>query len=160
MSRVIGTSRRLRQHLRGNDDGNVMLEFALILPVLCLMLVGMFDLGRFGLQKSAMSQGAREGAQYGILAPTDSAGINTTAQNATGLSGVTATNTLFYECTAGVSVPAGTVCGSGQALKTYLTVSVTKTFSSVLSSGKVSFGTFGTWTAPTSVSASVTMICP
>jgi len=140
----------------------MLIEFALILPVLCLMMVGMFDLGRFGLQKSAMLQGAREGAQYGMLAhqPTDMAAISTTAQNATGLSGVTATPTVFYECTSGVSVPAGTACGGGTALKTYLTVTVTKAFSSVLAAGGASFGSFGQWTAPTSVSASVTMICP
>ena len=146
--------------LAGHDGGNVMIEFALILPVLCLMMVGMFDLGRFGLQKSAMLQGAREGAQYGILAPSDSGNINTTAQNATGLSGVTATNTVFYECTSGVSVPASTVCSGGSAPKTYLTVQVTKTFASVLAAGGASFGAFGRWTAPTSVSASITMICP
>jgi Flp pilus assembly protein TadG len=141
----------------------MMIEFALVLPVLCLMMVGMFDLGRFGLEKSAMLQGAREGAQYGMLAlsaPNFSANVNTTAQNATGLSGVTATNTVFYECTSGVSVPAGTVCSGGSALKTYLTVTVTKSFSSVLAAGGASFGSFGRWTAPTSVSASVTMICP
>ncbi len=147
---------RLRRH----DGGNVMIEFALILPVLCLMMVGMFDLGNFGLQKSAMLQGAREGAQYGILAPADSANINTTAQNATGLSGVTATNRLFYECTSGVSVPSGTVCSGNTPLKTYLTVTVTKAFSSVLAAGGANFGSFGRWTAPTSVSASITMICP
>jgi Flp pilus assembly protein TadG len=139
-----------------------MIEFALILPVLCLMMVGMFDLGRFGLQKSAMLQGAREGAQYGILAhqPTDMAAIGTTAQNATGLSGVTATATVFYECASGVSVPAGTSCGGSTPLKTYLTVQVTKTFTSVLAAGGASFGSFGRWTPPTSVAASVTMICP
>lgn len=151
-----GALRRLRR----DDGANVLIEFALALPLLCLMLVGMLDLGRLGLQKSAMLQGAREGAQFGILAPSESASINTTAQNATGLSGVTATNTVFYECTAGVSVPAGTVCGGGAAPKTYLTVSVTKPFASVLSAGSANFGAFGHWTAPTSVSATVTMICP
>jgi Flp pilus assembly protein TadG len=148
--------RRLRRH----DGGSMMLEFAIVLPLLCLMLVAMLDLGRFALQKSAMLQGAREGAQYGMLAPSDSANINTTAQNATGLTGVTATNTVFYECTSGVSVPAGTVCSGGAAAKTYLRVIVTKAFSSVLSSGSANFGVFGHLSAPTSVSASVTMICP
>ena len=140
--------------------GNMMLEFALVLPVICLMLIGMVDLGRFGLQKSAMLQGAREGAQYGVMVQGDTANTNTTAQNATGLTGVTATSTYFYECTAGVSVPAGTVCSGNTALKTYLTVTVTKAFSSILSSGGVNFGVFGRWTAPTSISATVTMICP
>ena len=157
---MIGAFERLLRQLRRHDGGNMMIEFALALPIFCLMLVGMLDLGRYGLQKSAMLQGAREGAQYGTLAPTDSANINTTAQNATGLTGVTATNTVFYECTSGVSVPANTVCSGGAALKTYVTVTVTRPFSSVVSSGGVNFGVFGSWTAPTSLSASVTMICP
>lgn len=150
----------LLKRLAADRRGNLMIEFALALPILFLLLVGLLDLGRFSLQKSAMLQGAREGAQYGILAPTDSGNINTTAQNATGLSGVTATNTVFYECTSGVSVPASTVCSGGSAPKTYLTVQVTKTFASILAAGGASFGSFGRWTAPTSVAASITMICP
>lgn len=143
-----------------HDGGNVMLEFALVLPVLCLLLVGMLDLGRYALQKSSMLQGAREGAQYGMLAPLDSANINATAQAATGLAGVTATNTVFYECTAGVAVPSGTVCSGGKPPKQYITVSVSKAFSSVIASGGVNFGAFGGFVAPTALSASVTMIVP
>jgi hypothetical protein len=99
-----------------------------------------------------------------LSAPNFSTNVATTAQNATGLSGVTATPTVFYECASGVSVqglpPQGLVCSSGAAPKTYLTVQVTKPFSSVLAAGGANFGAFGRWTAPTSVSASVTMICP
>jgi Flp pilus assembly protein TadG len=142
------------------NDGSMLLEFALVSPLVCLMLIGMADLGRFGLQKSALLQGARAGAQYGIMVQGDTTNTNTTAQNATGLTGVTATSTYFYECTAGVSVPAGTVCGSGQTLKTYLTVTVSKSFASIMASGGVNFGSLGSWTAPTSISATVTMICP
>ncbi len=144
----------------GHDGGNVMLEFALVLPMLCLMLFGMLDLGRYALQKSAMLQGAREGAQYGMLAPLDSANINTTAQNATGLTGVTATNTVFYECTAGVGVPSGTVCSGGKRPKQYVTVIVNKAFTSVVGPAGVNFGSMGSFVAPTSLSASVTMIVP
>jgi Flp pilus assembly protein TadG len=164
---MVGAFGRLLPWFRGHDGGNMLIEFALALPVLCLMMVGMFDLGRFGLEKSAMLQGAREGAQYGIQAlndPNFSTNVSATAQNATGLGGVTATATVFYECTSGVGVsglpPQGTVCGSGAAPKTYLTVQVTKAFASVLAAGGASFGSFGKWTAPTTVSASVTMICP
>ncbi len=96
------TSSRFLRRLAADRRGNLMIEFALVLPILALMLVGLLDLGRFSLDKSAMLQGAREGAQYGILAPDDSANINTTAQNATGLTGVTATNSVFCE-----SAPAG-----------------------------------------------------
>jgi hypothetical protein len=135
--------------------------------VLSLMLIGMIDLGRYGLQRSSMLEGARQGAQYGVLAysglssadPTQSTYINTTAQNATGLSGVAATNSLFCECVAGTSVSCTSTCGTG-TLKHYITVTTTKSFSSVLKNGSISFGAFGSWTAPTSLSASVTMVVP
>ena len=78
-----------------------MLEFALALPILMLLTVGLLDLGSYSLQKSAMLQGARAGAQYGILDYSDAAKVNTTAQNATGLTGVTANTTWFCECVVG-----------------------------------------------------------
>ena len=55
------------RRLRADRRGNFVIEFALALPILFLLLVGLLDLGRFSLEKSAMLQGAREGAQYGIL---------------------------------------------------------------------------------------------
>src|SRR4029077_387936 len=95
------SSRLLR--LAIGDRGNVMIEFALSLPIIFLLMAGLIDLGRFSMQKSAMLQGARQGAQYGIMPNADSTSINTTAQNATGLTGVTATNTVFCECVAGTT---------------------------------------------------------
>lgn len=141
-------------------SGNLMIEFALALPVLALLIVGMADLGSFSLQKSAMLQGAQAGAQYAIIAHSESANINSTAQNATGLSGVTATNTVFCECVAGTTVVCTTTCGSGQTLKRYVTVNTTKSFSSALSVATHSFAGFVSWTPPSTVSASVTMIVP
>lgn len=141
-------------------SGNVMIEFALALPVLALLIVGMADLGSFSLQKSAMLQGAQAGAQYAIIAHAESANINSTAQSATGLSGVTATNTVFCECVAGTTVVCTTTCGSGQTLKRYVTVNMTKSFSSALSVATHSFAGFASWTPPTTVSASVTMVVP
>jgi Flp pilus assembly protein TadG len=161
---------RFLRRLAADRQGNLLIEFALVLPILTLLLVGLLDLGRFGLEKSAMLQGAREGAQYGIFAPDDSGNINTTAQNATGLTGVTATNTVFCECpaAAGTAVTCGgaTPCSGGVARKKYVTVSTTKSFTSVLGPATTSFGMngskgwIGSWTPPTSVSASVTLIVP
>jgi len=138
----------------------LLIEFALALPVLFLLLVGMLDLGRYALQKSAMYQGARAGAQYGIMAYTESSNINATAQSATGLSGVTATNTVFCECVSGTAVACTTTCSSGQTLKRYIRVDLSKSFDTVLSSSALTLGGIGTWTPPTSVTASVTMIVP
>jgi Flp pilus assembly protein TadG len=151
------------QRLAADRGGNVAIEFALALPILTVLLLGLLDLGRFSMQKSAMLQGAQEGANYGIQYPTDTSltgasGTNTTAQNATGLTGVTATSSVFCECTAGQTPPAtcGTPCPGGGSPKKYVSVTTTKAFSAALS---VSSFRLGNWTMPTSVSATVTMIC-
>lgn len=158
-----------RLHLAADRSGNVMMEFALALPFLTLLMVGLLDLGSFGLQKSAMLQGARAGAQYGILVCSDSTvcaaqstNINSTAQGATGLTGVTATNSMFCECVSGttISCDSGTTCSAGVTKKRYVTVNLNKTFSSVLSVATLDFAGFGSWTPPTLVSASMTMIVP
>jgi len=144
----------------GDRRGNVLIEFALALPVLFLLLVGMLDLGRYSLQKSAMLQGAQAGAQYGIVAYTESSNINSTASGATGLTGVTATNNVFCECASGTTVSCSTTCGTGQTLKRYVSVTTTKSFSTVMSSASLTLSGIGTWTPPTTVSATVTMIVP
>lgn len=151
----------LRRHsLAADRSGNVMIEFALTLPVLALLLVGMADLGSFSLQKSALLQGAQAGAQYGIIDPSVAANVNATAQSATGLTGVTATSSVFCECVAGTMVTCTTICDSGQTRRQYITVNTTKSFSSALSVATHAFGGFARWTPPSTVSASVTMIIP
>ena len=150
----------LPRRLVRDGRGNFIIELALVLPIAMLLLVGMFDLGRYGLQRSAMLQGAQAGARYGIVAYNESSNINSTAQTATGLTGVTATNAVFCECVAGTSVSCSTSCGTGQTLKRYVTVTTTKSFSTVLSSSSLSLPRSVTWTPPTSVTASVTMIVP
>lgn len=156
----------MRSIVRGSDSkrltedsgGNIIIEFALALPIIFLLLAGMLDLGRYGLQKSAMLQGAREGAQYGVIAYTDSANINTTAQNATGLTGVTATNSVFCECVSGTTVACTSTCSGGTSPRRYITVTTTRTFTPMVSS--LSFGAFGSWTAPSALSASITLLVP
>jgi Flp pilus assembly protein TadG len=144
------------QRFAADRGGNVAIEFALALPILTVLMLGLLDLGRFSMQKSAMLQGAQEGANYGIQYPTDTSGITSTAQTATGLTGVTASPSVFCECTAGTTVTCGTTCSGGGAPKKYVTVTTNKSFSSALS---VSTFHFGSWTMPNSVSATVTMIC-
>jgi Flp pilus assembly protein TadG len=152
----LGRARRVL----ADSSGNLMIEMAFALPLILLLLIGLFDLGRLGLQKSALLQGARAGAQYGMTAPNETSNINDTAQSATGLTGVTATNNVFCECVSGTPVDCGTTCTGSQTKKTYITVQTTKSFSSVLGLTTVNLGSFAVWTPPTSVSASVTMIVP
>lgn len=156
------------RRLAGERRGNVLIEFTLALPILMLMMVGMLDLGRFSLQKSAILQAAREAAQYGMLAPDDTANIIATAENATGLTAITATSSTFCECSSapGTAVSCAATCTSPAVLKKYVTVTTSSSFSSVWGSTAATFGLngphgwTGAWTPPTSLTAQVTMMVP
>jgi Flp pilus assembly protein TadG len=50
-----------------SSRGQTMVEFALILPILVLLLTGFFDLGRVVLSNDALSHAAREAARYAIV---------------------------------------------------------------------------------------------
>jgi Flp pilus assembly protein TadG len=146
--------------LGADRRGNFLIEFALAMPILFLLLVGLVDLGSYSLQKSSLLQGAREGAQYGMLAPNDTANIQTTAQNATGMTGVSAVAETFCECVSGTHVACDPSCGAG--MKTYVKVTTTRSFVSILGGTSVGgIGSFVTyWAMPASISADVTMIVP
>ena len=52
---------------RDSSRGQTMVEFALVLPILVLLLTGFFDLGRVVLAHDALAHAAREAARYAIV---------------------------------------------------------------------------------------------
>jgi Flp pilus assembly protein TadG len=69
-----------------HERAQALVEFALILPVLVLILMGIIDLGRGIYAYSVVASAAREGAHYGILHPGDTTGISNQAKaNTAGL---------------------------------------------------------------------------
>ncbi len=49
--------------VRGRPKGQGLVEFALIIPIFLLLLVGLIDVGRLVYMNSVLSQAAREGAR-------------------------------------------------------------------------------------------------
>jgi hypothetical protein len=49
------------------DDGQSLVEFALILPVLLLIITGLFDVARATWQENTLAYAAREGTRYAIV---------------------------------------------------------------------------------------------
>jgi len=66
------------------ERGQSMLEFALVLPVLLVVLAGVLDLGRLYFAYVAVTDAAGEGASYAAIHPDDTAEIIARAQDATG----------------------------------------------------------------------------
>jgi len=59
-----------RMSIRG-EKGQSLVEFALVLPVLVLLLVGIIEFSRLLSVWLVVSNGAREGARYGIVGPSE-----------------------------------------------------------------------------------------
>lgn len=54
---------------RGNDRGAVLVEFALVLPLLMVLIMGMITAGRAYDQKLQITHAAREGARFAATVP-------------------------------------------------------------------------------------------
>lgn len=115
-----------------------MIEFAIIAPVLILMLIGVIDVGRYAYYAIVAANAARAGAQYAsqdLSTARDTAGITTAVsqdgQNLTNWTGHILTN---YYCSTNGGVTLGS-CGSGEPAASnvyYVKVSVSGTFTPLI----------------------------
>jgi Flp pilus assembly protein TadG len=58
-----------RSHRANGDSGAVLVEFAITLPLLVMLLLGMFTGGIVLNQKLAIANGVREGSRFGATLP-------------------------------------------------------------------------------------------
>ena len=59
--------------MHNNDDprGQSLVEFALVLPLVLVIMLGLFDLGRVVFINNSLSDGARDGARHASTRPRD-----------------------------------------------------------------------------------------
>jgi len=89
--------------LRSEEQGQAIVEFSLLLPVLLLLILGLFDVARAVWQENTLAYAAREGTRYAIVhgsasespaGPTNTAPISDTVTSAAvGVYGITVTVT-------------------------------------------------------------------
>ena len=82
-----GVSRALKEcpmlaRLR-REHGQDLVEYAIILPILLLLLLGILEFAMIVFSYNTIGDAAREGARYGVIHPTDTAGIDTAARRLT-----------------------------------------------------------------------------
>ena len=63
----------VRRRGRGREQGATLVEFAIILPVIVLLIMGIIDFGGMYNDWQQLRQGVREGARYSVVAnlPSD-----------------------------------------------------------------------------------------
>jgi Flp pilus assembly protein TadG len=84
------------------ERGAVAVEFALLLPVLLLIVFGIIDFGRALNAQITLTQAAREGARLAALGNSDASVKSWTVNAATGLS-LTAGSVSVTDCPANVA---------------------------------------------------------
>jgi Flp pilus assembly protein TadG len=123
-----------RLYRLGQDERGVSaVEYALVLPFILILLSGAIDLGYALNQSSSLSGAARAGAQYGMRFPSDDAGIKDVVKKAVSYDpdSLTVTTKMTCECEDGTVLACTDTCAGATPI-TYLTVHVSKTYSSPL----------------------------
>jgi hypothetical protein len=57
----------MRLFTRGDESGQSLIEFALVMPLLLLIITGLFDVARATWQENTLAYAAREGTRYAIV---------------------------------------------------------------------------------------------
>jgi len=91
---------RLRRRER---RGQTLVEFALILPIFILVLVGIFDMGRAVYAFNTISNSAREGMRTAIVDQNVTAITDRAVQHATGLVSATDVTVTFEDVSSGTT---------------------------------------------------------
>ena len=124
--------RRFRDPRRGSA-GNVTIELALLATFLLTLVLGAYDFGRLAIEQSTVTNAARAGAQWAVLAQanaSDSAGIVQAARDeADDVSNeLTITPRSFCRCAGSSSEVACTAnCADGVYAPRYVQVTVQDT---------------------------------
>lgn len=72
--------RRTLASLVGNARGNSVVEFALVLPILLLVVFGITEFGRAWLTVNALTTAAREGARLAVVTAPDVGAVTARVQ--------------------------------------------------------------------------------
>lgn len=125
-------------HIRKDDiRGVALIEFAIIAPILVILMVCTIDLAMGIYRKMQVQNAAQAGAQYAMLRGFNASSISSAVVNATKFSGVSASPGPIQFCgcasSTGVSSAAcNSTCSGGALAGTYVTVSAKGTYKTLL----------------------------
>jgi Flp pilus assembly protein TadG len=83
----------MRRRTRPRRRGAAMIEFALVLPLLVTIMMGIIEFGRAMTVQTILTNAAREGARNAILAGATDTGVQTAVTTYLSNSGITAGST-------------------------------------------------------------------
>lgn len=135
---MIGLLHRLARAARAplrDERGAAALEFAFLAPFLAVAFAGIVDLSYNIYVKSTLTSVARIGAHYAATYPDDTAGVSSVvAQSWTlGTPSPTVSAVKVCECD-GAAATCGSTCSGGAVMRSLMRVTLTRTYTTLLSS--------------------------
>lgn len=127
----------LFKRLRRNASGASAAEFALVLPIMTVLLFGAVDASGLAWAQMQVGAAARAGATYALTYGYDEAAISSAVTNATAFTVTAATPTKTFGCPSSASGIAEvaddtTPCAdSGETPGDYVTVNATASYSPI-----------------------------
>ena len=124
--------------LRSNRSGVAAAEFALIVPVMLTLLLGVYDIGNAIQQRLQLEQAVRAGAQYALSWPDQTGGIEGAITNALPSTWTVTVNASYCHTssdgTTTTSSPASPSCPNtcGSESTTYVTLCASNTSTAFL----------------------------
>jgi Flp pilus assembly protein TadG len=122
--------------------GTALVEFALVAPLLLLMLAGVLDYGMALRTAISVAAAARAGAQYGSRSPgnaADTAGILAAAVNAApDVKKLSVASSMSCQCSGGGAVSCSGSCTGGKML-TYVQVTAQASTSTIFNYSGLGF---------------------
>jgi Flp pilus assembly protein TadG len=115
---------QMQAQQRLGERGQAIAEFAIVIPMLFLLIVGLIDVGRMVYINNAIAQGAREGARFGAVQgrSSTSAGLISVADEVKGR--MTAVPNPTASVTCDRMIMTTTDCGAGDVINVRVDTSV------------------------------------
>lgn len=128
---------KLRELLRsvlGSNGGNAVVEFALITPVLLIMIMGLVDAGRAIGANARLGNGVTAGLRYALADSYDTTSISSAALDGSRFAAGEATVAVrrFCECPDGSAIVCTDTCTAGFR-RIFVEVAMTHTQATVFS---------------------------
>lgn len=114
-------------------EGNMSVEFALVIPFLMLLVMGTYDFGRGFTEKLRLNSAARAGAQYALAnynkdTSTLYDGVEQSAQEDADDPSLDVVPNIYWKCLNGVVMLTGDPCSGGEVPMRYIEVDVSGPF--------------------------------
>lgn len=119
----------------GNCAGSAAVEFAVLAPILIVLVAGLVDLGQSLYTSMLLRTAARAGAAYAMTNPADTEGARQVVFHSAGMdsSALEVTANQYCECPDGSSVSCSGTCTDGGTISTFVEIKASQRVATVSS---------------------------